>query len=264
LLLEDLDMARWREVIKSIIPPRGVDLYRFLRHPSYTLVPGPLTYNQDGLATGHHADFLADPLFAESYRLGESTGSFRDNRIQWRAYIACWTASHAKRLEGDFVECGVYRGGLARAIINYVGFQDLPKRFFLCDTYNGLVQSHISDEEKRMGKKAGGYEDCYDAVQKTFAPFPNVRIVKGTVPEVLSQVDVEKVCYLSLDMNCAPPEIAAAEYFWDKLVTGGVILLDDYGWMGYEPQKRAFDEFTARKGVAVLSLPTGQGLILKS
>jgi O-methyltransferase len=256
-------MARWREVIKGILPPRGLDLYRFVRHPFYELVHGPLTYNQDGLATAHHADFLEDPLFVESYRLGEATGSFRANKIQWRAHVACWAASHAKRLEGDFVECGVYRGGLSRAIVNYIGFQNLPKRFFLCDTYEGLVDAYISDEEKRMGKAAGGYEDCYDAVKKTFAPFANVKIVRGVVPDVLSQVDAEKVCYLSLDMNCAPPEIAAAEYFWDKLVTGGVILLDDYNWVGYEPQKRAFDDFGARKGVEVLNLPTGQGMILK-
>jgi O-methyltransferase len=257
-------MTRLREFIKSIVPPRGLDLYRFLRYPDYSLVYGQLNYNQDGLATTHRAEFLKDPLFAESYRLGEGTGSFRANRIQWRAHVACWAASHAKLLEGDFVECGVYRGGLARAIVNYVGFEHLQKRFFLCDTYEGLVDAYISDEEKRMGKKAGGFEESYEIVKQTFAAFPNVRIVRGIVPEVLSQVDATKVCYLSLDMNCAPPEVAAAEYFWDKMVTGGVILLDDYNWVGYEPQKKAMDEFAARKGVPVLNLPTGQGLILKA
>ena len=64
-------------------------------------------------------------------------------------------------------------------------------------------------------------------------------------------------------MNCAVPEIAAAEYFWDKLVSGAVIVLDDYGWVCHIEQKLAFDEFASRKNVQVLVLPTGQGLIFK-
>jgi O-methyltransferase len=65
-------------------------------------------------------------------------------------------------------------------------------------------------------------------------------------------------------MNNKIPEIAAAEYFWDKLVSGAVIVLDDYAWGGYHMgQKLAFDEFAAKRGVEVLSLPCGQGLIIK-
>jgi hypothetical protein len=76
-------------------------------------------------------------------------------------------------------------------------------------------------------------------------------------------IKAEKVCYLSIDMNCKEPEIAAAEFFWDKLVSSGVIVLDDYGFTLHRAQKDAFDEFAFKRGVRVLSLPTGQGLIFK-
>jgi hypothetical protein len=59
------------------------------------------------------------------------------------------------------------------------------------------------------------------------------------------------------------PEIAAAEYFWDKLVSGAVVVLDDYGFELHEPQKRAFDFFAEKRGVQVLCMPTGQGLLFK-
>ena len=73
-----------------------------------------------------------------------------------------------------------------------------------------------------------------------------------------------RVCYLSIDMNCVGPEIAAAEFFWDRLVSGAVVLLDDYGaGVWHLAQKRAFDEFARRKGVEILSLPTCQGLLIK-
>ncbi len=64
-------------------------------------------------------------------------------------------------------------------------------------------------------------------------------------------------------MNIAAPEVAAIEYFWDKLVTGAPIVLDDYGWSHYHEQQLALDAFAARKGVAIASLPTGQGLLFK-
>lgn len=64
-------------------------------------------------------------------------------------------------------------------------------------------------------------------------------------------------------MNCAAPERAAAEYFWERLAPGGVILSDDYGFAGFESQRQALDEFAAARGVQVMALPTGQGLIIK-
>ena len=57
---------------------------------------------------------------------------------------------------------------------------------------------------------------------------------------------------------------AAAEFFWPRLVSGAVIILDDYGYSDdYVRQKRAFDTFARTKNVQVLLLPTGQGLIFK-
>ena len=55
--------------------------------------------------------------------------------------------------------------------------------------------------------------------------------------------DSDKVAYLSIDMNSTIPEIAAAEYFWPKMVNGGVMILDDYGFSKHTNQKIAFDNF---------------------
>jgi O-methyltransferase len=64
-------------------------------------------------------------------------------------------------------------------------------------------------------------------------------------------------------MNITEPEIAAANYFWDKIVSGGVIILDDYGFTAHINQKLAFDAWAAQKNVKLLSLPTGQAIIFK-
>ena len=229
----------------------------------YRLVEGPLHYNQDGLATRYCCDFMKDPRFLAAYRCGEATGSWGEEKVHWRAFVACWAADKGKDLEGDFIECGVNKGGLARAVMEYINFKALPKTFYLLDTFCGLSEKYILPQERIDGIHPGGYEECYEQVRRTFAEFPNVRIVRGTVPDTLPQVAAKKVAYLSLDMNCVVPEVAAAEYFWDKLASGAVIVLDDYNFSNAQNQRRGLDEFAARKGVQVLAMPTGQGLIVK-
>jgi len=259
-------ITKIKNVLKGILPLRVLNSIRTMKY----LAGGCTTYNQDGMVTCHNCDFMKDEVFIQSFNLGANTGSWRHGLAQgetpknhWRVYVVLWAANHAKHLEGEFVECGVDKGGHARAIINYVDFKNLKKKFYLLDTFCGLSEKYISEEEKRLGRKAGGYEECYESVKETFKDFNNVGIIRGTVPDTLPHVKAKKVSFLSLDMNCAAPEIAAAEFFWDNLVSGAVIVLDDYGWKGYIEQKKAFDDFASRKGVQVLSLPTGQGLIFK-
>jgi hypothetical protein len=165
--------------------------------------------------------------------------------------------------EGDFVECGVNRGGLSRAVIHYADFEKLNKRFWLLDTYEGLVDSLISQDERKQGIVSGGYEPCYEQVVETFSRFRGVEIVRGVVPDTLPLVSAAAICYLSIDMNNAAPEIAAAEHFWDRLVPGGIVILDDYGWRKQVNLKIAFDKFAESRGIKILSLPTGQGLLIK-
>jgi len=88
-------------------------------------------------------------------------------------------------------------------------------------------------------------------------------LVRGKVPDTLAGAGVGRACYLSIDMNLVAPEIAAIEFFWDKLVPGAPVVLDDYGWAPHRPQKDAMDAFAATKDVPILALPTGQGLIIK-
>src|SRR4051794_1725605 len=82
----------------------------------------PFRFSEDGLRTIHNCDFTESPRFIEAYRAGEATKSWGTaGNIRWRAYVVCWAAEQARHLPGDFVECGVNRGGFARMIIEYLG-----------------------------------------------------------------------------------------------------------------------------------------------
>jgi len=105
--------------------------------------------------------------------------------------------------------------------------------------------------------------DLFGKVTQRFADLKNVHVTQGSVPEILYQVAPEKIAFLHLDINSAAAEIGALEFLFDRIVPGGVIVLDDYGWLFYRAQKEAEDPFFAARGCRVLELPTGQGMVIK-
>lgn len=243
---------RLRQALAAI--PGAGPIYRGLR-----LIFAP-TYREDGLVTINNADFLRDPGFVRAYEAALRLQP--DTWIRWRSCVVQWAAHHAMRLQGDFVECGVNRAFLSMSAMSAIDFRKATGRhFYLFDTYCGLVPEQVSADDKAAFRNP--YSDTYDFVRDTFRDWSNVFVVRGIVPESLSTVTIERVAYLSIDMNCVKPEIEAMKYFWPRMVPGGVMILDDYGFPGHEAQKWAADGFAATVGVKVLTLPTGQGLIFK-
>jgi hypothetical protein len=227
-------------------------------------------YDADGLRSVHNHDFQDGPEFLHAYERGIQAAG-RDLNWRWRVHVGLWAAIHATQLKGDFVECGVNRGFLSSAIMDYLDWDSLDRTFYLFDTFQGLDKRWVSEEERAAGALARSqrilaekrYVSNVDEVRKNFDEWKNVCLVVGAVPETLEHVEIQRVAYVHLDMNCSPPEVAAAMFFWSRLVPGGLLLLDDYGYRGFESKKAAMDDFAASKNVQVLSLPTGQGLILK-
>jgi len=227
-------------------------------------------YHQDGLSSMHDHEFMVDPAFMRAYARGVQTVGL-DFRFHWRVHVGLWAAACASKLSGDFVECGVGHGVLSSAIMTYLDWDRLDKTFYLLDTFAGLDTRYVSEGEIREGAleknaaylRSGQYTTDVDHVRRNFSEWRNVAIIQGAVPDTLPRVDAARVAFLHLDMNCAPPEVAAAEFFWPRLVAGAFVLLDDYAYQGYPVQKLAMDGFARSKGVTVVSLPTGQGMLIK-
>jgi hypothetical protein len=227
-------------------------------------------YDQDGLWTIHNHEFMQDARFAKAHARAVFAAG-HELPLHWRVHIALWAASHAIKLEGDFVECGVNRGVMSSAIMSYLDWNSRDRVFYLLDTFTGLDESLLTADEVARGAilhnrehlETGRYVNGVESVRRNFSEWRNVAIVQGTIPDTLSEVRTDKVAYLHLDLNCTAPEVAAAEYLWDRLVPGAAILLDDYAYDGYRESKLGMDAFAEKHGVPIAALPTGQGLILK-
>jgi hypothetical protein len=241
-------------ILKKVSRSLGYEVFNLSR---------PELYSQDCLTTFHNHNFMQEPRFVAAYQRGIKASGV-DHHIHWRVHIALWVASQVKHLDGAFVECGVSRGFLSSAIMQFLEWNSLKKDFYLFDTFDGLDERFLTQNEKKKTDRLSWYKDLScESVRDNFSEFKDVHLIQGVVPESLSTVQIPKVCYLCLDMNCTVPEIEAASFFWEKLVPGGMILLDDYAYAGYEEQNRAFNLFAAEKCTEILTLPTGQGLIVK-
>jgi O-methyltransferase len=224
-----------------------------------------ISFNSDGLISFHGADFLSDERFVTAYNCGIARyGS--DPHVEWRVRVAVWAAAQGMKLTGDFVECGVNTGILTSAILEYISWKEsyAGRKFYLLDTFAGIPTETLDTQDLIAANRLNqNYSDVFDIVRTHFSRYPNVFLVRGTVPDTLPQVPSHAIAYLSLDMNIANAEIAAGEYFWPSLVPGALMLLDDYNYVGYERQRYAWNDFAAQRGIDILPLPTGQGLIIK-
>lgn len=251
---------RYKEMIRRLIEATG---YTITRAPTASTI-----YNEGGLWCINNHDFMEDPSFCNAYERG--CRAAYDYKWHWRVHIGLWAANAASKLDGDFVECGVNRGFLSSAIMEFLAWDSLNKTFYLLDTFEGLDLRYISDAEaphaiemNESSLKSGFYVRGVESVKANFSQWKNTHIITGSIPETLDQVDTTRVAYLHLDMNCSPPEVAALNFFWDRLLPGAVVLLDDYGFMGHLHQKRAMDALAKEKHVMIASLPTGQGLLIR-
>jgi len=220
----------------------------------------PYRYAGDMLiAFQRNLGFLADGRFMAAY--GAEAVTEQERSLAWRLHVLCWCASNALRLEGDFVECGVYRGFSTAVVARYLDFGASPKTWHLYDTFAGIPEDQLDAGQESPGayREAG----LYDAVRARFAAYGNIHVHRGRVPEVLAGVAPGRIAFLHLDMNSSKAELGALEVLYERLVPGAWVVLDDYGWLNYRAQKLSADAFFAARGVGVLELPTGQGLAVK-
>ena len=182
--------------------------------------------------------------------------STSDKAIIWRRYIMAMAGFHCSHLEGDFVECGAYEGVGAKTVLDYLGGPAFPKTFWLYDMFE-----HSAEMVNHSMPSHG--PQLYDQVKERFAAYPNVKIFKGFLPEVLAEGCPEKIAYLHIDLNQAPAEIATLDALFERVVPGGMIILDDYEMFFYRAQKTAEDSWFGKRGYKVFPLPTSQGFVIK-
>ncbi|MDF0497952.1 TylF/MycF/NovP-related O-methyltransferase [Bradyrhizobium yuanmingense] len=171
-------------------------------------------------------------------------------------------------IEGDIVECGVWRGGTSMlGALTLLGRGETSRKIWLYDTFAGMTEPDDVDVSPWSATSAGrlwranmalGHnkwcfaplEDVQRNLLSTGYPAEKIEFVKGDVAETLLHKCPEKIAVLRLDTDWYESTKIEMEVLFPKLVRGGVILIDDYGaWKGC---KKAIDEYLAENKISLM------------
>jgi O-methyltransferase len=191
------------------------------------------------------------------------------------ALISATKYIHKYNIPGAVVECGVWRGGSMHAVARTLdALHDHFRELYLFDTFDGMVEPTDKDarydgltasqllETSERSARVWAYASLED-VQAGFAnvPYPpeRIRYIQGRVEETIPGEAPEQIALLRLDTDWYASTKHELEHLYPRLVPGGVLFIDDYGW--WQGSRAASDEFLANTGARLLLIRTGSGRV---
>ena len=209
---------------------------------------------------GKSMDFLKEERFVKIANKvfvdeDDDENAIASNRsLIWRRHTLVWAGEHCKNLEGDFCDFGCYDGLASKFIYEYCDLENTNVNFYLYDVFDNPPLSHKFPKHSPL---------LFENVSRSFEGLNNVNVIKGLLPKSLKENYPEKISFAHIDLNNAKAEMGVLEFIFDRIVPGGMIIFDDYGWVGYEDQQAQEKEFMKKHDLHILELPTGQGLVIK-
>jgi hypothetical protein len=163
-------------------------------------------------------------------------------------------------LPGDILEFGVYKG---TSLVRLLSFRNLlenenSRKVFGFDIFGKFPDSLELESDKKFVENfenAGGFGISRIELDAHLSNkgFRNYELIEGdiikTIPEFIEKNASRKIALLHIDVDVYEPTKVILESLWDRVVKGGIIMLDDYGTV--EGETKAVDEFFADKDVII-------------
>ena len=160
-------------------------------------------------------------------------------------------------IEGDFVECGVWKGGSTMAAaLSLMDEGQTNRKLYLYDTFDGMSEPTEADRSYQgvsaatiLESSAAGEEFwCRSPIEEVKAnldstgyPSDKVHYIKGKVEETIPGSLPGKISVLRLDTDWYESTKHELTHLFPLLVEGGFLIIDDYGF--WEGARKAVDEF---------------------
>lgn len=170
-------------------------------------------------------------------------------------------------IEGDIVECGVWKGGSSMLIAHtLMDLGDTSCKLYLYDTYSGMSKpskydkkrndKHSKTLEKWKKLQGNNYNKWAYAslkevkrnMQLTGYPFENIIFIKGKVEETIPKIIPKKISLLRLDTDWFESTYHELSNLFPLLSNNGILIIDDYGsWKGAKiATEKYFSEINSR------------------
>lgn len=180
-----------------------------------------------------------------------------DLRVNWMKAYAKFVED--QKMGGNVAECGVNRGDFSMYINQFFA----NKKLYMFDTFEGFsktdveIEREIADLDFLKGSfnQVGHFNDTNaDLVLNRMPHKEQCVIKKGYFPDTAVGLENETFCFVNLDMDLYKPQLEGLRFFYDRMVSGGVILLHDYYHKELPGVKVAVDEFLSERENEHISL----------
>tara|TARA_B100000989_G_scaffold159105_1_gene118770 strand:- start:3691 stop:4560 length:870 start_codon:yes stop_codon:yes gene_type:complete len=180
------------------------------------------------------------------------------DELSWRHYIVfnsvLLASKNASQSQMSLAECGVCDGLAIYFAIKACELSNVDKKIYLYDAWEDLGDDKLRFKYDYLN---------IDITKKNLENFNKYLIFnKGLIPNVFQRAEnPTKINWLHIDLNSSEATRYSLEFFFDKLMPGGVMLFDDYG--GFDDTRRIVDEFFKNKKGHFTNYPSGQGIFIK-
>jgi len=244
-------LMKWKNIIKKKLGKIGYEICNRSRIDKEYTICFPFGYYT-------YSPWFED-WFLEIYSKIKDYTVVREDRCYF-IHKLCLYCSH---LEGDFAECGVYKGGTA-FLISYTlkNYSKQSNKLHLFDTFTGMPVIDSEDTSKHSKGDFGGVS--LNQVKNYIKDYPFVVFHPGLIPETFKEVKDRKFSFVHIDVDLYQTTRDCCSFFYDRMIRGGVMVFDDYGFPRYElAERKAVDEFFNDKPEIPVCLRTGQCFVIK-
>jgi O-methyltransferase len=209
----------------------------------------------------NYAPWNSDPVFLSAYE------AIRRNTLV--DIYRCWELwSLVKRTEtlgGGILEVGVWRGGTGALMAKRAQLAAANDPVYLCDTFEGVVKAGAHDTTYKGGEHADTAQHMVDGLVRRL-DLKNVRILKGIFPEETAHlVDPGarfRLCHIDVDVYESAKDVM--DWIWDRMVPGGIVVYDDYGFSVCEGITKYVNEQVDETDRLVLHNLNGHAIVIKT
>jgi O-methyltransferase len=181
----------------------------------------------------------------------------------------CWelwtlVGQVSKREKGGILEVGVWRGGTGALMAKSALLAGSQEPVYLCDTFEGVVKAGSRDTDYKGGEHSDTSQRVVEDLLRTL-DITNARILKGIFPDQTAHlIDPGarfRLCHIDVDVYQSAKDVMA--WIWDRMVPGGIVVYDDYGFRACEGIAKYVNEQAAETDRLVLHNLNGHGIVVK-
>lgn len=206
-----------------------------------------------------YSPWLNDENFESAYKAASGNTLV----CLYRAYELWQLVEQVAHLQGDVLEVGVWRGGTGLVIAEAMRSRKIEATLFLADSFTGVVKAGSQDTTYKGGEHS---DTSIDIVRDLFARYGigGFEILSGVFPdETASRISDRRFRFCHIDVDTHDSAKDVFEWIWPRLVHGGVVVFDDYGFKGCEGVTQLVNDERGRKDALSLYNLNGHAVLVK-